>query len=57
MNMDRAGVEGIYRMICELSKERQVFVIDHNAALMQMLDGCEKIYLQMKGGVTKQVSR
>jgi DNA repair exonuclease SbcCD ATPase subunit len=57
MNMDRAGIEGIYRMICELSKERQVFVIDHSPALTQMLDGCEKIYLQMKDGVTKLIKQ
>ena len=57
MNIDRAGVEGIYRMICELSKERQVFVIDHSPALTQMLDGCEKVYLQMKGGVTKLIKQ
>lgn len=56
MNMDEIGVDGIYRMICELAKERQVFVIDHNQTLLQMLDGCEKIQLVMKDEVTKMVN-
>lgn len=56
MNMDEVGVDGIYRMICELAKERQVFVIDHNQALLQMLDGCDKIQLVMKDEVTKKLS-
>lgn len=56
MNMDEIGVDGIYRMICELAKERQVFVIDHNQALLQMLDGCDKIQLVMKDEVTKMVN-
>jgi DNA repair exonuclease SbcCD ATPase subunit len=52
MNIDEIGVLGIYRMICELAKERQVFVIDHNQALLQMLDGCNKIHLVMENEVT-----
>lgn len=52
MNMDEIGVEGIYRMICELAKDKQVFVIDHNESLLQMLDGCDKVQLQMKDEVT-----
>ena len=56
MNMDEVGVDGIYRMICELAKERQVFVIDHNQTLLQMLDGCEKIQLVMKDEVTKMLN-
>lgn len=55
MNMDSVGVEGVYRMICELAKTRQVFVIDHNENLLRLLDGCETIYLEMKNGITKRV--
>lgn len=55
MNMDESGIEGIYRMIVELSKEKQVFVIDHNPILLQMLDGCEQIQLEMKNEVTTMV--
>jgi len=55
MNMDEVGVEGIYRMVCELAKDKQVFVIDHNPVLLQMLDGCDTIQLEMKDEVTKMV--
>ncbi len=55
INLDESGVEGAYRMICELAKEKQVFVIDHNESLLQALDGCDTIYLQMKDEVTSRV--
>lgn len=56
MNMDIVGVQGIFRMICELAKEKQVFVIDHNETLLQMLDGCDTIYLEMQDEISKKVS-
>lgn len=55
MNMDIVGVQGIFRMICELAKEKQVFVIDHNENLLQMLDGCNTIYLEMQDEISQKV--
>lgn len=55
MNMDVVGVQGIFRMICELSKEKQVFVIDHNENLLQMLDGCDTIHLEMQDEISNKV--
>lgn len=55
MNMDTVGVEGIYRMICELSKDKQVFVIDHNETLLRFLDGCDTIRIEMKDEIAKVV--
>lgn len=55
MNMDIVGVQGIYRMICELAKEKQVFVIDHNETLLQMLDGCDTLQLEMQDEISKKV--
>ncbi len=55
MNMDIVGIQGIFRMICELAKEKQVFVIDHNENLLQMLDGCDTIYLEMQDEISKKV--
>jgi DNA repair exonuclease SbcCD ATPase subunit len=55
MNMDIIGIQGIYRMICELAKEKQVFVIDHNETLLQMLNGCDTIYLEMNDEVSKKM--
>lgn len=54
MNMDIIGIQGIYRMICELAKEKQVFVIDHNETLLQMLNGCDTISLEMSDEVSKK---
>lgn len=50
-NIDESGVDGIYRMICELAKERQVFVIDHNPHLLALLDGCDTIQLEMRNEI------
>jgi DNA repair exonuclease SbcCD ATPase subunit len=55
MNMDVVGVEGIYRMICELAKEKQVFVIDHNENLLRLLQGCDTIKLEMRDEITRMV--
>ncbi|MGH7175643.1 MAG: hypothetical protein ACREGR_04790, partial [Minisyncoccia bacterium] len=51
-NISRVGIEGVYRMICELSKDRQVFIIDHNEALLQKLAGCQTITVTMKDEVS-----
>jgi len=52
MNMDEDGVEGIYQMICELAKDKQVFVIDHNKDLLNLLQGNDTINLEMKNEIT-----
>ena len=54
--IDRAGVVGIYNMIFELAKERQVFVTTHNENLLKMLQGCEKITLKKENDITVLVS-
>jgi DNA repair exonuclease SbcCD ATPase subunit len=51
-NVDPIGVQGIYNMIMELAKERQVFVTTHDHDLLEMLGGCESINLVKKGGFT-----
>jgi DNA repair exonuclease SbcCD ATPase subunit len=51
--IDRAGVTGIYNMIFELAKERQVFVTSHNETLLNMMQGCDSIMLLKKNGITK----
>lgn len=56
MNMDEIGVQSIYKFICELSKEKQVFVIDHNKDLLEMLTGCDRIHLQLQNEVSKKVN-
>jgi DNA repair exonuclease SbcCD ATPase subunit len=53
--IDTAGVTGIYNMIYELAKERQVLVTTHNQALLHMLEGCETIKLVKNGDITTLV--
>jgi DNA repair exonuclease SbcCD ATPase subunit len=50
--IDRAGIVGIYNMIFELAKERQVFVTTHNESLMTMLQGCETLTLRKQNDIS-----
>lgn len=50
--IDRAGTVGVYNMIYELAKERQVFVTTHNENLMSMLQGCETLTLLKENDIT-----
>lgn len=54
--IDRAGVYGVYNMILELAKERQVFVTTHNETLMSLLQGCDTITLKKQNDITVLVS-
>lgn len=51
-NIDQVGVVGVYNMILELAKERQVFITTHDQNLLEMLEGCELIKLEKKKGFT-----
>lgn len=52
-NIDQVGVIGVYNMIMELAKDRQVFVTTHDQNLLEMLDGCELLTLEKNGGFTR----
>jgi len=52
-NIDQMGVVGVYNMIMELAKDRQVFITTHDHNLLEMLTGCEVITLEKKGGFTR----
>jgi DNA repair exonuclease SbcCD ATPase subunit len=54
--IDKSGVSGVFNMICELSKERQVFITTHNEYLLNMLDGYEEIVLEKENDITRLVS-
>lgn len=51
--IDRAGVTGVYNLIFELAKDRQVFVTTHNQVLLDMLAGCQSLKLVKKDDITK----
>ncbi len=50
--IDFNGVQGIYNMILELAKERQIFITTHDVHLLNLLDGCDIISLKKKDGFT-----
>ncbi len=52
-NVDPQGVSGIYNMICELNKEKQVFITTHDHDLIDYLNGCDTLDLVMEKGLTK----
>lgn len=54
-NIDPSGVEGIYKVICELSKDKQVFVTTHDQYLLELLNGCQEMNLIMKEGISKLI--
>lgn len=54
-SIDQRGIQSIYNMICELSNEKQVFVITHNVHLREMLDGVDTITMQRKDGCTHRM--
>ena len=51
--IDKVGVDGVFNMICELAKERQVFVTTHNEYLLNLLDGCEEITVVKENDVSR----
>ena len=52
-NIDPIGVVGVYNMILELSKEKQVFITTHDQELLSLLSGNQHLFLQKKDGFTK----
>ena len=50
--IDKVGVSGVYNMIFELAKERQVFVTTHNETLSEMLEGCENIVIKKQNDIS-----
>jgi DNA repair exonuclease SbcCD ATPase subunit len=54
-NIDPVGVEGIYNMICELAKDKQVIVTTHDHDLLELLNGCHELKLKMQNGASNLV--
>lgn len=52
-NIDKVGAEAIYRMILQLSQEKQVFVTTHDQNLLEFLKGVDNMTLVMQNGVSK----
>lgn len=51
-NVDSLGVEGIFNIINELSKEKQVFVTTHDQELLEKLSGNKELRVVKKNGIS-----
>jgi DNA repair exonuclease SbcCD ATPase subunit len=51
-NIDTVGKEGIYKLICELAKDKQVFVTTHDPYLLDLLKRHDEIRVEKKDGFT-----
>ena len=54
-NVDPSGVIGIYKMIKELSENKQVFVTTHDQDLIRMIESESKLQLVHENGFTKKL--
>lgn len=52
-NIDQVGINNVYNMIKELSKERQVLVTTHDKGLLELLNGADVINLEKHHGITR----
>ena len=52
-NVDETRIVGIYKMIQELSKDKQVFITTHSRELQDMLAGCDTLDIVAEDGFTK----
>jgi DNA repair exonuclease SbcCD ATPase subunit len=50
LNVDVPGVHGIYKMIGELARDRQVFVTTHDPNLADLLNSCDVITVVKENG-------
>lgn len=56
-NIDQVGINNVYNMIKELSKERQVLVTTHDKGLLELLEGSDVINLVKQNGITRIVQK
>lgn len=56
-NMDDVARQGVYNMVCELAKDRQVFITTHDKYLLDLLQTCTELHLEKKNGFTKLVNQ
>lgn len=53
VNFDRPGIHAVYRMIEELSQDRQVLVVTHDPDLQEMLQGTSQIKCILENKCTR----
>jgi len=51
-NIDEAGVSGLYNLLLDLKKTRNLFIITHNKHLKNMLESSPRITIEKEDGVS-----
>jgi DNA repair exonuclease SbcCD ATPase subunit len=51
-NLDEDGINGLYDLLCDLKKDKTLFVITHNPHLAQLLSRHKKIIITKQKGVS-----
>ena len=51
-NIDEQGIQGLYNLLMELKKDRQIFVITHNKHLKSLLDSSKRLTLEKRKGIS-----
>lgn len=51
-NIDEQGIQGLYNLLLDLKKTRQIFVITHNKHLKTLLDSSKRITVEKKKGIS-----
>jgi DNA repair exonuclease SbcCD ATPase subunit len=51
-NIDEQGIQGLYNLLLDLKKTRQIFVITHNKNLKTLLDSSKRITVEKKKGIS-----
>lgn len=53
--LDRESLDGLYILLQELKKNKNLYIITHNQDLKNLLDGCKTINIEKRKGETKLV--
>ena len=51
-NIDEQGIQGLYNLLLDLKKTRQIFVITHNKNLKTLLDSSKRLTVEKKKGIS-----
>jgi ABC-type Mn2+/Zn2+ transport system ATPase subunit len=52
-NLDENGVIGLYNLLCELKKDKTIFIITHNQVLKSLLDSSKTLMVVKEEGESK----
>jgi len=52
-NLDQDGINGLYNLLCELKKEKTIFIITHNPILQSLLESSKTLKVVKENGESK----